>query len=106
MEVAAKARPLLKPDTRFYSVKHYEQTLPFYLGRTVTLVDYVDEFELGIRQEPQKVIARLADFRADWQRLGDAMAIMHPDTYQDLRAEGLPMQVLHEDLRRVLVRKP
>jgi 4-amino-4-deoxy-L-arabinose transferase-like glycosyltransferase len=104
--VAAKMRPLLQPGTAVYSVKHYEQSLPFYIGRTVTLVDYVDEFDLGIRQEPAKAIADLATFRAEWLRQGDAMAIMHPDIYQDLRIKGLPMQLLHEDLRRVLVRKP
>ena len=104
--VAEKMRPLLKPGTSVYSVKHYEQSLPFYIGRTVTLVDYVDEFDLGIRQEPAKVIPDLATFRAEWLRQGDAMAIMHPDIYQDFRKQGLPMQALHEDLRRVLVRKP
>jgi hypothetical protein len=31
---------------------------------------------------------------------------MHPDTYLTLRSGALPMQVLHEDPRRVLVRKP
>lgn len=35
-----------------------------------------------------------------------ALAIMHPDTYQALRAQALPMQVLHEDPKRVPVRKP
>jgi len=39
-------------------------------------------------------------------RPGEALAIMHPDTYQALRAQALPMQVLHEDPKRVLVRKP
>jgi 4-amino-4-deoxy-L-arabinose transferase-like glycosyltransferase len=105
-EIAATLRPLLKPGTRVYSVKIYEQSLPFYLGRTVTLVGYVDEFELGIRAEPAKAIADLATFRGEWLRQGDAMAIMHPDIYQDLRKQGLPMQLLHEDPRRVLVRKP
>ena len=98
--------PLLGPATRLYSVKHYEQSLPFYLGRTMTLVAYIDEFDLGIRQEPGKFVPDLATFRAEWLRQGDAMAIMHPDTYQEFRNQGLPMQALHEDLRRVLVRKP
>jgi 4-amino-4-deoxy-L-arabinose transferase-like glycosyltransferase len=105
-DVAAKMRPLLKPGTPVYSVGLYEQSLPFYLGRTVTLVQYVDEFGPGIRAEPHKAIADLASFRGQWLRQGEAMAIMHPDIYRDLKAEGLPMQALHEDLRRVLVRKP
>jgi hypothetical protein len=36
----------------------------------------------------------------------DAMAIIQPDFYQVLRSWGLPMRVVHEDPRRVLVRKP
>jgi hypothetical protein len=31
---------------------------------------------------------------------------MHPDSFEKLKAQGLPMQVLHSDPRRVLVRKP
>jgi hypothetical protein len=31
---------------------------------------------------------------------------MHPEIYEKFRARNLPMQVLHEDPRRVLVRKP
>jgi hypothetical protein len=99
-------RPLIKPETRLYSVGTYEQTIPFYLARTVTLVSYVDEFELGQKAEPGRSIPTLDAFVPDWQRPGEALAIMHPDTFQKLRARGLPMQVVHEDPRRVLVRKP
>jgi 4-amino-4-deoxy-L-arabinose transferase-like glycosyltransferase len=104
--VAARMRPLLAPDTRLYSVGHYEQTIPFYLGRTMTLVAYVDEFETGLKSEPQRAIATLEAFVPAWERPGEALAIMHPDTFQTFRARGLPMQVLHDDPRRVLVRKP
>jgi hypothetical protein len=31
---------------------------------------------------------------------------MQPGTFEKFRRQGLPMQVLHEDPRRVLVRKP
>ena len=48
----------------------------------------------------------LGRFREEWVREGDALAIMQPDIYQALRAQGLPMQLVHEDPRRVLVRKP
>jgi hypothetical protein len=96
----------VKPESRLYSVDYYEQSVPFYLRRTLTLVDYVDEFETGLAAEPGKSIAHLADFPPEWLRPGDAVAIMHPDTFQALRTSGLPMQVLHEDPRRVLVRKP
>lgn len=104
--VAERMQPLLAPGTRVYSVRYYDQTIPFYLGRTVTLVHYLDEFEMGLKREPGLAIARLEDFAADWQRPGDAMAIIHPDTYEELARQGLAMTVLHRDERRVLARKP
>jgi len=103
---ADKARPLVTPQTRLYSVAIYDQTLPFYLGRTFTLVDYVDEFETGLKAQPGLHIAKRADFPAEWARPGDALAIMQPDIYRSLRTQGLPMQLVHEDPRRILVRKP
>jgi 4-amino-4-deoxy-L-arabinose transferase-like glycosyltransferase len=104
--VAQKMRAVLTPATRVYSVHHYEQTVPFYLGRTVTLVDYLDEFETGMDAEPGRDIRKLANFPREWLREGDALAIMHPGIFEKLKAQGLPMQVLHQDPRRVLVRKP
>ena len=104
--VAHALAPLVTPATRLYSVAHYDQSLPFYLGRTLKLVDYVDEFETGQEAEPGCCIARLDDFAPDWLRPGEALAIMQPGAFEKLRALGLPMQVLHEDPRRVLVRKP
>jgi 4-amino-4-deoxy-L-arabinose transferase-like glycosyltransferase len=106
MAVAEKMLPYLQPSTRVYSVRHYEQSIPFYIGRTVTLVEYVDEFALGIDAEPDRVIRKLAQFPAEWLRPGEALAIMQPDLFQELKAQGLPMQMLHADSRRVLVRKP
>lgn len=104
--VAQRMRPLLTPETRVYSVKYYDQTVPFYIGRTVTLVDYVDEFALGLGAEPGKSLPDLEAFGRDWLRPGPALAIIQPGIHEKLRAEGLPMQLLLEDPRRVLVRKP
>lgn len=104
--VAEKMKPHLAANTRLYSVRHYEQTVPFYIGRTMTLVEYVDEFEPGERAEPDKHIEFLEQFPMQWLREGDAMAIIQPDFYEMLRTWGLPMQVLYRDPRRVLVRKP
>lgn len=106
LDIAVKMRPLLTPETRVYSVKIYDQTVPFYIGRAVRLVDYVDEFETGQRAEPDSHMARLADFPADWRRPGNALAIMQPGTFEEFQRQGLPMQLLHQDPRRVLVRKP
>jgi 4-amino-4-deoxy-L-arabinose transferase-like glycosyltransferase len=106
MIVAEKMKPLIGPATRLYSVGHYEQTVPFYLKRTLTLFDYEDEFETGQKAEARFGKRELHEFGPDWLRPGDALAIMQPRVYDVLKAQGLPMQVLHADLKRVLVRKP
>jgi 4-amino-4-deoxy-L-arabinose transferase-like glycosyltransferase len=105
-EVSEKMKPWIKPGTRIYSVNIYDQTIPFYIGRPVTLVNYHDEFETGMQAEPEKVLWAEEGFDGVWERPGDALAIMQPGTFERFRAWGLPMQVLHEDPRRVLVRKP
>jgi 4-amino-4-deoxy-L-arabinose transferase-like glycosyltransferase len=105
-EVAQAMKPHLTPATRLYMVEHYDQTVPFYIRRTLTLVNYHDEFETGLKAEPERALPDLAKFEADWLRPGEAMAIMQPGTFDKLRRQGLPMRVLHEDPRRVLVRKP
>jgi hypothetical protein len=72
----------------------------------VKLVDYMDEFETGLASEPASHIERVEAFPAEWLRPGDALAIMQPGTFEEFQRQGLPMQVLHQDPRRVLVRKP
>jgi len=106
VEVAAKMKAQARLDSRFYFVGHYEQTVPFYLGRTLQLFDYEDEFETGQKAEARFAKRELHEFPPEWQRPGDALAIMQPRVYEQLKRQGLPMAVLHADPKRVLVRKP
>jgi len=92
-------------DQPFYSVRYYDQTLPFYLKRTVTLVDYDDEMEFGLRQEPHKAVPTLDEFMKRWEADRAPSAIMGPDTYDVLSGAGVPMRVIWKDPRRVLVVK-
>ncbi len=103
--IAAAIEAKMKPDTRLYAVKIYDQSLPFYLKRTLTLVEYVDEFEMGQKAEPQKFIARLGDFPAAWNAPGPAIAIIQPGDIEALRALGLGFEVIHQDAKRVAIQK-
>ena len=103
---AAIVKPLLDPAMPFYSVRTYEQTLPFYIKRTVTLVDYSDEFDFGLKQQPELKIPTVEEFESRWRNDRKAMAIMGPDVYLELTRRGLPMRVLSEDSRWVFVTKP
>lgn len=93
-------------DTPVFAVRSYDQTLPYYLQQNVVLVDYVDEFAFGQQKEPGKAIRSLDDFVVRWQSLPQAAAYMGHDTWRELRDVGLPMRVVFEDPRRLVVTKP
>jgi len=105
-QIAGQVRPLLSPGVPFFSVGMYEQTLPYYLDRTVTLVDYRDELGFGLTQEPEKSVPSLDEFEKRWKAAANAFAIMDPNQFDNLHREGLPMTVVARDTRRVIVRKP
>lgn len=98
--------PLIGSTTPVFAVRSYDQTLPFYLRRNVVLVDYVGEFEYGQQHEPGKSIATLEEFIARWQALPQGAAYMRSDTWRELRERGVPMRVVFEDPRRLVVTKP
>ncbi|MCP5195894.1 MAG: glycosyltransferase family 39 protein [Gammaproteobacteria bacterium] len=93
----------LDRNAPFYSIEMHDQTLPFYLKRPVTLVQYIDEFALGLEAEPEKGISQVEDWKWRWRELDRGYAIMNPYNYQNLTAEGLPMRLLARDPRRVIV---
>jgi 4-amino-4-deoxy-L-arabinose transferase-like glycosyltransferase len=102
-DVAQQIKPYLKPETPVYCLKMYDQSLPFYLKRTCTLVEYQDEMALGIEQEPEKWIPSEATFLANWARYRGAVVVMRPDKYRTLEAKKMPMRLLGQDSQRVAV---
>ncbi|MGA8145972.1 MAG: glycosyltransferase family 39 protein [Gallionellaceae bacterium] len=104
--IADAIRPYIKPGIPFYSVADYEQTLPFYLKRTFTLVAYQDEMAFGIMQEPQRWIPDIAGFIKAWQAQPAAYAIMPVRIYPQLQSAGLKMKVIYEDTLHIVVSKP
>ncbi len=99
-----KLQPYLKPDVPFYSVRTYEQTLPFYIKRTVTLVDYQDEMAFGLKQEPALWVPTLAEFERRWRGHDYALAVMSLEVFDELQKSQLPMQLVARDTERVFVR--
>ncbi len=95
--------PPYDANAPFFQVRMYDQTLPFYLDRTTTLVEYRDELGPGLDIEPTRGIAHEADWIARWQSLAQGYALMAPETRASLAAAGVPMRVIASDARRVLV---
>jgi len=103
-QAAERTAPFL--STPFYAVDVYDHTMPFYLGRTVTMVAYRDELALPVTWEPQKFIPTVAEFAALWARAPQAYAILRPETFAVLRREQrLAAEVIAATRRLVIVRK-
>ena len=118
--IAEAIRSEVTAGVPFYSVMTYEQTLPFYLQRTFTLVQYQDEMAFGIRQEPQRWIPTIEEFAKVWATQREALAIMPVYAYAQLQAasagsgqaastgsgQGLEMEIIFEDAQHIVVKKP
>lgn len=104
--IAEAIRSEVKADVPFYSVLTYEQTLPFYLKRTFTLVQYQDEMAYGIQQEPQRWIPTIEEFARVWATQRETLAIMPVYAYAQLQQLGVEMKIIFEDTQHIVVRKP
>lgn len=102
---AAENRPggQIDPAAPVFQLGFYDQTFPFYLGRTTTIVNFRSELALGLDAEPQKAYPKYPRWIRDWKALPQGYALMQPVTYDFLLAQGVPMRVLATDPRRVLV---
>jgi len=99
----AQAAAPFAPGAPFYQIAMYDQTVPFYLGRTTTLVAFRDELALGIDAEPARQIPSVPEWVVRWRERADGYAMMPPAEFAQLAADGLPMRVLARDARRVIV---
>ena len=93
----------IMPGTPIYAVRTYDQTLPFYLGQTMTLVETRGELDFGLRFEPEKGLPSLEAFAARWRNEPDAFALMESDTYALLLEQRLPMVVRAASPGRLIV---
>jgi len=104
--IAEAIAPQIKPDVPFYSVYNYEQTLPFYLKRTLTLVDFQNEMAFGIGREPHKWLPTADALTAKWKTDAEAYAIMPLFAEKILRDKGVEMKEIYRDHQVLVVVKP
>ncbi|MGH8148896.1 MAG: glycosyltransferase family 39 protein, partial [Steroidobacteraceae bacterium] len=91
--LVAQLSPALRAVPAVYSVRMYDQGVPYYLKRTVTLVDYRGELAFGLDLAPGRALDSLAAFKPRWRAESQALAVMQPATYAALERAGLPMVV-------------
>ncbi len=102
-DMASALRAVAAGDAPIFSVQSYAQSLPFYLRRAVVLVNYRDEFDLGLAQDPDRGIATLDEFSRRWDSLAQGYAVMPPGTRDRLTARRVPMREIAYFPGRVIV---
>lgn len=105
-DLAQKVKEQIPNNAKIYSVRLLDHTLPFYLRRNTIMVEFTDELTFGTKQEPDKWVPTLNEFVAIWNQDTQAIAIMIPAQFEELKQMGLPMEELGRDSRRVIVRHP
>jgi 4-amino-4-deoxy-L-arabinose transferase-like glycosyltransferase len=99
----ASALPVSDRGAPLYSVGTYDQTLTFYLRRTVTLVAYRGELDYGLGKAPAAEVPDVAEFLRRWSSPAQAFAIMEKAMFDDLKNRGVPMRLVAQNANRVLV---
>jgi 4-amino-4-deoxy-L-arabinose transferase-like glycosyltransferase len=96
-------RRTLTPDTAFYCVDTYPQTVIFALGQTcVTVRDHSEletQFDDGVRNH----LDTIEEFTAAWRAAPKAAAVVDPSTWHSLMAQGLEAQVLFASTTMVVI---
>ncbi len=93
----------LTPAVKIYAVGLYEQALPFYLRRTMTLVEHPDELAFGLQQEPHLWLPERAAFIEQWNKGPKALAITTPKIFSELQSSGVRLRLVTRDSRRVVI---
>jgi 4-amino-4-deoxy-L-arabinose transferase-like glycosyltransferase len=96
----------VQADARIFSIYTYDQTLNFYLNRTVTLVAFDDELGFGLQQEPERSLPQFKDFLRTWGTQPGDIAIFEIGQLSALQQAGMPMHVLAQNTRHVVASPP
>jgi 4-amino-4-deoxy-L-arabinose transferase-like glycosyltransferase len=106
IDLVEQVKASIPEKVNFYSIRILDHTVPFYLGRTMIMVESPDELEFGVKQEPELWLPTLDAFIERWKEDQTAYALMVPEQYIELQKLNVPMQEVGRDSRRVIVKHP
>jgi 4-amino-4-deoxy-L-arabinose transferase-like glycosyltransferase len=99
----AAALPAAERDAPLYSVRTYDQTLTFYLQRSVMLAGFRGELDYGLRKAPDREIADIDEFIKVWTSQTRAYAVMNKRTFDNFKERGVPMRPVGQTAPNVMV---
>lgn len=91
-----------KSSVEIYNVDRYDQSLPYYLGRTIKLVEFTEELKFGINQEPNKW-TNYANFLPIWLNSEQAICAISRPLYEQWQQQNIPMRTIYENSRYIAV---
>ncbi len=108
-DFAAILESRIKPEDRLYTLGIYQQDLPVYLNRLVSVVEYEGELQFGIDAEPEVSAGRYLnreDFFKQWAEPGTTYALMRT-WYYDTWFAGTagPHEIIGKSDKLILVVK-
>jgi hypothetical protein len=104
-ELATAIQAHVPDGTAVYAVNNYPQSLPFYLGHTITLVSKKDEMKMGINLEPERWVATTKEFLDLWNSHEQAVAVFRTRDFDRYREQLGSAQIIYSGLRRTAVVK-
>jgi 4-amino-4-deoxy-L-arabinose transferase-like glycosyltransferase len=106
VDLANRVKASIPANVNMYSVRLLDHTMPFYLNRTMIMVEDPDELRFGVTAQPELWLPTLDDFITRWNEDPSAFAIMVPEQFDALQKIQFPMQEVDRDSRRVIVKHP
>ena len=96
---------MIGPMTPVFAVRCYDQTLPFYCSAMSLLSNTPASSTSVSTTSPEKSPATLDEFIERWHSLPQAAAYMTRDSWRELHERDVPMRVVFEDARHLVVTK-
>lgn len=104
-QLAAAIEASVPADAPVYSIQTFSESLPFYLDRTITVVQYRGELEFGLQQEPQRVIDDWGQFLSAWNALDAGVAIVDTPRLEEFFPDADPSKIVYLGPKRAVVVK-
>jgi len=88
-----------------FSFQYYPEAAVFYLGRTVTIVEYEGELSMGMNIEPEKFLRTQDEFQAIWQTLDQAAVVLKLNRLKNLDVDALHGKVVYKGPKTMVIIK-
>ncbi|MCU7950112.1 MAG: glycosyltransferase family 39 protein [gamma proteobacterium symbiont of Bathyaustriella thionipta] len=99
--LATAIEPYLDKNIEIYSFDTYPQSLPFYLDRTIHLVKWKGELEMGIELQPKSWYVDLNTLLKQIRQQEKSIVVMRVKSYRKLEKQFSSSQIIYQDPRKI-----